>query len=155
MLPIPNMQNIDYIIYDNDCNDSIVAAWSAGLKFPSAIKYMKENINDINYINKNILFLGIHIEYNKLIELSKLCNFIVLLESINLIENYTIPDDIINIYIINDHDRSSSQITWDFYFYGEIEFCWYVKFMAEKLNNNKINEKMIELTNEKDFLKII
>ena len=156
MIRIPNIQDIDICIYTENSIDSIASAWIVKLKFPKAvlINYSSDiNYDDKTYGNKNIIFVGLHPQFFKKNNLSLFAKYIIIIDHKKLIYEYSFNNE--NIYFLTSEKKSACQIVWDFYFYEKITFCWFVKYMCEKLYNNKIDTKMLENINEESFLNYI
>ena len=155
MIRIPNIQEIDICIYNNYSIDSIAAAWIVKLKFPKVVLINNNNnMYDLeHYSNKNIIFVGMQPQFTNITNLSLIAKYIIIIDHQKLIYEYSFGND--NIYFLTSKKKAACQIVWDFYFYEKITFCWFVKYMCEKLYNNKIDTKMLENINEETFLNYI
>jgi len=135
------MNNLDFdtVIYHENCPDGIGGLWCAHT-------YKKESYEKIgiqagrdpvgNFENKCLLFIDVCPTYNFLIETSKICKTITVLDhhksSYDMyLSNKDELNAIINIKMIFNMNLSGCQIAWK-YFFPELKTPWFIDYIGDQ-----------------------
>ena len=122
------IKNFDIIVYHSGCSDGTGSLWSANHYKPIETKIPceagKNPDSDVDAKDKNIIFVDLFPTLEYILETSKIAKNIVILDhhksALDLYEkNKVVLDDIKNVKIILDMNRSGCMMTWDYFFERE------------------------------------
>jgi oligoribonuclease NrnB/cAMP/cGMP phosphodiesterase (DHH superfamily) len=117
------IKDFDAIIYHGPCSDGTGCLWSACHYKPIEKRYAcKAGFNPVgDYTNMNVIFVDICPKIDYLLNLVSKAKNVVILDhhkssEFMIQENSSLFEQISNLYIEFDMNRSGCQITWDYFF---------------------------------------
>jgi hypothetical protein len=131
--------NFDTIVYHRCCPDGVSGLWCAHNYTKNEFEKisMKAGVDPIfETNNKDIIFIDVCPSFNYILVHTKLAKSITILDHHKsaydtYIKNKDVLDEIENLKMIFDMNRSGAQIAWDFFFENQ-QRSWFIDYVGDR-----------------------